>query len=74
MAVPTAVTPIQQALELIESLPPDDQEWLIEVVRRRLIERRRREIAANAETTLQAVREGRAAYGTVEDLRRELAA
>lgn len=74
MAVPTAATPIQQALELIESLPPDDQEWLIEVVRRRLIERRRREIAANAQATLQAVREGRAAYGTVEDLRRELEA
>lgn len=73
MATTAPVTPIEQALELIESLPPEDQEFVIDVVRRRLIERRRREIAANAEATVQAVRERRAAYGTVKDLRRNLA-
>ncbi|MFH1085560.1 MAG: hypothetical protein V1772_07340 [Chloroflexota bacterium] len=65
-------TPFQEALEIIDRLAPDDQEALIEIVRRRLTDRRRREIAANAQATLQAFREGRASHGTVDDLRREL--
>ncbi len=65
-------TPFQQALELIEQLSPVDQEALLEVVRQRLVEQRRREIAANAQATLQAFREGHASYGTVDDLRRDL--
>jgi len=62
----------QQVLELIESMSPEDQETLIELIRHRLIEWRRGEIARNAAETLQAVREGRAGYGTVKDLEREL--
>ena len=65
-------TPFQQALEFIEQLSVMDQEALLEVVRRRLVEQRRREIAANAQTTLQALREGRISYGTLDDLRRDL--
>jgi hypothetical protein len=70
----TPTTPFDAALDVIDRLPPDDQEAIIEIVRRRLIDRRRREIADNAEATLQAFREGRASYGTVDDLRRELEA
>ena len=66
------ITPFQQALEFVEQLPIVDQETLIEVVRQRLVEQRRREIAANAQATLQAFREGHASYGTFDDLRREL--
>ena len=66
------VSLLQQALDVVESLPPDEQETLIELVRRRLVERRRAEIARNAEETLQAVRDGRAGYGSVEDLQRDL--
>ena len=66
-------TPFKQALEFVEQLPEADQEALIEVLRLRLVEQRRREIAENAQATLQAFREGRASYGTVDDLRRELA-
>jgi hypothetical protein len=71
----TAITasPFQEALELIDRLPAGDQEALVEIVRKRLEEQRRREIAANAQATLQAFREGRASYGTIDDLRRELA-
>lgn len=65
----TTLTPFQQVLDVIEQLPAEDQETLIEIVRRRLIERRRAEIADNARDTLQAFREGRAGYGTVDDLR-----
>ena len=45
---------------------------LIDLIRRRLIERRRAEIARHAVETLQAVREGRAQIGTFEDLCRDL--
>jgi hypothetical protein len=65
-------TPFQQALEFVEQLSVVDQEALLEVVRRRLVEQRRREIAANAQATLQALREGHASYGTLDDLRRDL--
>jgi hypothetical protein len=61
------VSPFQQALDIVESLPPDDQETLIDLIRHRLVERHRAEIARNAEETLQAVRDGRAQYGSVED-------
>jgi TRAP-type C4-dicarboxylate transport system substrate-binding protein len=70
----TPTTPFEVALDVLDRLPSDDQEAIIEIVRRRMIDRRRREIAANAQTTLQAFREGRASYGTVDDLRQELEA
>ena len=67
-----SVTPFRQALEIIERLPPVDQEALIEVIRLRLLEQRRFEIASNAEDTRQALREGKAKYGDLADLRRDL--
>ena len=70
----TATTPFEAALDVIDRLPPDDQVAIIEIVRKRIIDRRRREIADNAQATLQAFREGRASSGTVDDLRRELEA
>jgi hypothetical protein len=68
----THVSPLQKALEIVEALPPEDQETLIDVIRRRLIELRRSEIAANAEATLKAVREGKAQFGSVDDLKHDL--
>jgi len=50
-------TPIQKALDAMESRPLEDQQMLISIMNRRLIEQRRQEIAQNAEMTLQAVRE-----------------
>ena len=66
--------PFQRAIDVIEALPLEDQETLIDLVHRRLMECRRAEIARHAAETLQAVREGRAKYGTVEDLRHDLLA
>jgi len=66
------LSPFQRAIDVIEALPPEDQEMLIDLIRRRLIERRRAEIARHAVETLQAVREGRAQIGTFEDLCRDL--
>lgn len=67
-------SPLQHALETAEALPPEDQETLIEIIQRRLTERRRAEIARNAQVTLQAVRGGHARSGSVEDLKRDLLA
>lgn len=62
----------QQALDMVEKLPPEDQLTLVDLIQHRLAEWRRAEIARNAASTLQAVREGRANYGCVEDLRHDL--
>ena len=62
----------QQVIEYVEMLPPEDQEILVELIKRRLIERRRAEIAHNAEETLRALREGKACRGTIEDLKDDL--
>lgn len=61
-----------QALDLIDSLPIDEQESLLEIVQRRLVERRRAEIARDAAMTLAAVQQRRASSGSFEDLKREL--
>ena len=62
----------QQALDVVEKLPPEDQEMLVDLIQHRLVKWRRAEIARNAAATLQAVREGRARYGSVEDLKDDL--
>jgi acyl-CoA reductase-like NAD-dependent aldehyde dehydrogenase len=66
------VTPFQKALEAVESLPFDDREEIIEIIKRRLAEDRREEIAANAREAVKAVREKRAKYGTIEELKKDL--
>ena len=42
MTVPS----FQQAIDVVEAMQPEDQEALIELIRRRLIERRRADIQA----------------------------
>jgi hypothetical protein len=73
MTLHPSTSPFQQALEYVEELSPDEQWTIVELVRNRLIEHRRVEIARNATNTLLAVREGRAHYGSVDDLRRDMA-
>jgi hypothetical protein len=70
----TVSSTLQKAIDVVEALPLEDQETVIELLQRRLVERRRTEIARNATATLQAVREGQARYGSVEDLKRDLLA
>jgi hypothetical protein len=65
-------TPFQKAIDAVEALPFDEREELLEVLKMRLIEDRREEIAANAQQAIQDVKEGKAIVGTVEDLRRDL--
>jgi len=65
-------SPLQRALDAVEELSMEEQETLVEVIERRLVEWRRAEIARNASATLQAVRDGSARYGSVEDLKHDL--
>ena len=59
-------------VEAVETLPPEDQEMLVDLVRRRLIEQRRAEIAANIARTREEYEQGRVRRGTVDDLLAEL--
>lgn len=68
----TQTSYFQDVIETIEKLPPDDQIELVEIIRHRLLEQRRAEIAQNAQQTLKAVRENNSRVGSVEDLRRDL--
>jgi len=65
-------TPLQHALDIVEDLSPEDQDMLLEVIRRRRVEKRRNEIALHACDTLKAIQEGCARYGTIDDLKQDL--
>ena len=49
---------LDEALETVMQLPPEQQEMLIEIMRHRQIERRRQEIAEDAQQSLSAYRAG----------------
>ena len=72
MNTQTETSQFQEAIEAVEALPPDDQMLLIDIIQRRLVEKRRSEIAQAGAETLKAVREGRAKFGTLDDLRRDI--
>jgi hypothetical protein len=62
----------QEVIEMVEALPPDDQELLVEIIRRRLIQQRRGEIAAEVQEARRAYQQGEVRRGTVARLLREL--
>lgn len=61
-----------EILESIDQLSDEEQEMLTDIIRNRLRERRREEIAQNARETYEALKEGRAKTGTINDLKRDL--
>ena len=65
-------TTFQEALDIVESLPDYQQEDLIEIIRRRLIERKRDSIAENIKQAREEYARGEVKRGTVEDLMKEL--
>ena len=62
----------KEALELVESLPNEDRRSLIEIVRRRLVDERREEIAKSIQGSRDDLARGDVSRGTVEDLLRDL--
>ncbi|MDP3013728.1 MAG: hypothetical protein Q8M92_05755 [Candidatus Subteraquimicrobiales bacterium] len=62
----------QEALDIIESFPEYQQEDLIDIIRRRLIEQRRQGLAESINEGRQEYARGEVKKGTVDDLMREL--
>lgn len=60
------------ALEAIESLPEEQRESLIEIVRNRLIEERRDKLAQSIKKAKEEYARGEIRQGTVDDLMNEL--
>ena len=60
----------QEIIDRIEELPVEDQDDLFELIRKRRVEQRRAEIAANAKRVFQSVEMGIAkSFDNVEDLK-----
>lgn len=68
----SAPVSFQTVIEYVEALSPEDQDLLLELIHKRRIEQRRREIARNAAQTLEAVKTGQAKRGTLAELRADL--
>ena len=65
-------TTFQEALDVIESLPEYQQEDLIDIIRRRLIEQRRDSLAESINEGRKEYDRGEVNKGKVNDLMREL--
>ncbi|MEH2360179.1 hypothetical protein [Nostoc sp.] len=68
----TSVSRLDQVLESIEDLSVDEQEALIDLIRHRLAERRRSEIAANIAQAQVEYQAGKVFRGTVTQIMDEL--
>jgi len=62
----------QEVIEMVETLPPDDQALLIEIIHQRLVQNRRTELAAEIAEARDAYRRGETRSSTVADLMKEL--
>ena len=58
----------QDVLDMIESLPKEQQENLIAIIRRRLIEHKREVLAERINEAREEYRLGKVRRGTVDDL------
>ena len=63
----------QTVIETVETLPPDDQLLLIEIIRQRLIQYRRAELITEVAEARQSYLHGDVQRGTINDLLKELA-
>lgn len=72
MAEETRTSRFQQVIEAVEELPPDDQWLLIQIVRQRLIQHRREQLAADIAEAQADYREGRVRRGSVAELAEDL--
>ncbi|HXF40091.1 MAG TPA: hypothetical protein VN687_10295 [Blastocatellia bacterium] len=62
----------QEALEIVESLPDHQQDNLIDIIRKRRIERRRDALLENTKEAQAEYARGECRTGTIEDLMREI--
>jgi hypothetical protein len=65
-------TTFQEALDIVESLPEEQQETLIDIIRRRLIEYKREVHVEYIKEARSEYLRGEVHYGTVDDLMKEI--
>ena len=63
---------IQGLINSVESLPLDDQSMLVELINKRINEKRRAELVSEVGEAREAFRKGEVKRGTVEDLMKDL--
>lgn len=63
---------LDQAVHIALQLPPDQQDMLVEILRKRRSEARRREIAADARKSIAAFRKGKLKAQSAEEAIAEL--
>ena len=68
----SAAASFQQALEMVEGLPEEQQRDLVEIVRNRQRERRRDALAASIAQAREEFARGEVRRGTVDDLLADL--
>jgi len=71
-AIMNPSTTFDEILDAVEALPPDQQADLIDVVRRRLAERGRKQILADAHAASEEHDQGKTRVSSVDDLMREI--
>ena len=64
----TQVSLLQQAIDSIEALPEDEQDLVFDLIQKRRIAMRRKEIAQRAVDTMVAVENGTAKRGTAAEI------
>jgi len=70
---PQGLSPrFQTVIETVETLPPDDQLLLIEIIRQRLIQYRRKELITEVAEARQSYSHGDVQRGTTDDLLEEI--
>jgi hypothetical protein len=62
----------QDLIEAVESMPLDDQSMLVELINKRIIEKRRAELVAEVQDVRSAFKRGEVKRGTFEDLMKDL--
>ncbi len=65
------ITP-DQAVDIASQLPPDQQDMLVDILRKRRTEARRQEIAADARKSIAAFRKGKLKAHSAEEAIKEL--
>lgn len=68
MAKRSTAPRFQDIVELVEALPHDDQGLLIDIIRQRLIQHRRAELAADIAEAREAYRRGDVRRGSAADV------
>ena len=63
------IASFQDIIESVESLSIKDQDYLFDLIRKRRIEKRREEIAKNAQEALKAVELGTTKRGSFEEIK-----